>query len=250
MEYGLSIIEDKPKREWKSYRKRERKVSNREKLRMELDVILEKKLGSFEELLRMLERSGYQIKRGKHVSVRAEKMSGFIRFRSLGEGYREEALRAAIDSKTAAGGSRRKSIEQPSYSFSLMKDFEDILRQKKGKGYERWAMHFNNTQAAEVLIFLQENNIDSYEKLDALAEGATNRFHEISEEIRSYESRLKEIGKLKKAIADYSKTSGVYEAYRKAGYSRKFFEDNREEITIHKAAKKVFDSLLGEKVPK
>ena len=48
-------------------------------------------------------------------------------------------------------------------------------------------MHFNNTQAAEVLIFLQENNIDSYEKLDALAEGAADRFHELSEDIRSYE---------------------------------------------------------------
>ena len=128
------------------------------------------------------------------------------------------------------------------YSFSLMKDFEDILRQKKGKVYERWAMHFNNTQAAEVLIFLQENNIDSYEKLDALAEGAADRFHELSEEIRSYESRLKEIGKLKKAIADYSKTRGVYEAYRKAGYSRKFFVARI--ITICSAVTMIFVTVL------
>lgn len=40
-----------------------------------------------------------------------------------------------------------------------------------------------------------------------------------------------------------------YEAYRKSGYSIKFFEEHREEIQIHKAAKKAFDQLPGKKVP-
>jgi hypothetical protein len=131
-----------------------------------------------------------------------------------------------------------------------MKDFEQILQQKKGKGYQIWAQHFNNTQAAEVLIFLQENDIDSYEKLDALAEKTTDHFHELSDEIKTCEARLKEIGNLKKAITDYSKTRSTYEAYRKAGYSKKFFEEHREEITIHKAAKKMFDTLPSKQIPK
>ena len=131
-----------------------------------------------------------------------------------------------------------------------MKDFEQILLQKKGKGYENWARHFNNTQAAEVLIFLQENNIDSYKKLDALAEEATDRFHALSDKIKSCEARLKEIGSLKKAIVDYSKTRSVYEDYRKAGYSKKYFEEHREEITIHQAAKKMFDTLPPGRIPK
>lgn len=66
-----------------------------------------------------------------------------------------------------------------------------------------------------MLIFLQENNIDSYEKLDDLASSATARFHELSDEIKSCEARLKEIGNLKKAIIDYSKTRSTYETYRK-----------------------------------
>ncbi len=114
---------------------------------------------------------------------------------------------------------------------------------------EHYSLYFN-TQAAEVLIFLQENNIDSYEKLDALANDASDRFHALSEEIRACETRLKEIGNMKKAITDYSKTRGVYEAYRKAGYSKKYFEEHRAEITIHKAAKKAFDSVPGKKIPR
>ena len=41
----------------------------------------------------------------------------------------------------------------------------------------------------------------------------------------------------------------VYKKYRKSGYSKKFHEAHREEITIHKAAKKAF-SELGGKLPK
>ena len=177
-------------------------------------------------------------------------MDRFIRFRSLGEGYSEAELRAEIMKNAAGGVTREVGPKQPEYRFSLMKDFEQILQQKKGKGYERWAQHFNNTQAAEVLIFLQENDIDSYEKLDSLAEKATDHFHELSDEIKTCEARLKEIGNLKKAITDYSKTRSTYEAYRKAGYSKKFFEEHREEITIHKAAKKMFDTLPSKQIPK
>ncbi len=41
-----------------------------------------------------------------------------------------------------------------------------------------------------------------------------------------------------------------YEAYRKAGYSKKFFEAHREELTLHMAAKQAFDELGVKKIPK
>ena len=41
----------------------------------------------------------------------------------------------------------------------------------------------------------------------------------------------------------------VYVAYRKAGYSKAFFEAHREEITLHKAAKQAFSELGVEKLP-
>ena len=42
----------------------------------------------------------------------------------------------------------------------------------------------------------------------------------------------------------------MYEDYRKAVYSKRFFEEHLEEITIHKAAKKFFDTLPDKKIPK
>ena len=50
-------------------------------------------------------------------------------------------------------------------------------------------------------------------------------------------------------INNYSKTRKTYEAYRKSGYSKKFFEEHRDELMLHKAAKQAFDQLGGQKVP-
>ena len=45
-------------------------------------------------------------------------------------------------------------------------------------------------------------------------------------------------------------TRPVYDAYRKSGYSKKFLEAHREEITLHKAAKAAFDEAGLQKLPK
>ena len=46
-----------------------------------------------------------------------------------------------------------------------------------------------------------------------------------------------------------AKTRDIYTAYRKAGYSRKYYDAHESDILIHKAAKKVFDDLALKKLP-
>lgn len=61
---------------------------------------------------------------------------------------------------------------------------------------------------------------------------------------------MAEIAVLKTHIVNYAKTHPVYDAYRKAGYSKKFLDTHREEITLHKAAKAAFDETGLKKLPK
>ncbi|MCD8231802.1 MAG: hypothetical protein LUD14_08300 [Clostridiales bacterium] len=68
---------------------------------------------------------------------------------------------------------------------------------------------------------------------------------ELSDSIKSAEQRLAEIAALKKHIINYSRTKETYAAYRKSGYSKKFLEEHREEITLHKAAKAAFNQIDG-----
>ena len=51
-------------------------------------------------------------------------------------------------------------------------------------------------------------------------------------------------------IHNHIKTRSIYEAYRKAGYSKRFLEANRESIALHKAAKAAFDEAGLKKLPK
>ena len=122
--------------------------------------------------------------------------------------------------------------------------------QEKGAGYARWATVYNLKQMSKTLLFLRDHRIDSLEGLHtAAADAAANR-DELLATIQASEKRLAEIATLKKHIINYSKNRSTYEAYRKAGYSKKFFEAHREELTLHKAAKQAFDELGVRKIPK
>ena len=54
---------------------------------------------------------------------------------------------------------------------------------------------------------------------------------------------------IKTRIINYSKTRDTYIAYRKSGYSKKFYEARRDEITLHKVKdlNEEFVRLLYEK---
>lgn len=58
-----------------------------------------------------------------------------------------------------------------------------------------------------------------------------------------------EVQALQQHIKNYRNTRQIYIEYRKSGYSKKFFEEHRQEITIHKAAKQAFDELQITKLP-
>ena len=60
---------------------------------------------------------------------------------------------------------------------------------------------------------------------------------------------MAEITVLKTHIINYAKTRDIYTAYRKAGYSRKYYDVHESDILIHKAAKKAFDDLALNKLP-
>ena len=123
------------------------------------------------------------------------------------------------------------------------------MSEGKSVGYERWAKKYNRKEAARTVCLLKEKGVDSYEDLLALTDKLTIRFSELSDSIKVAEKRMVEIGALQTHINNYSKTRKTYEAYRKSGYSKKFFEEHRDELMLHKAAKQAFDQLDGKKVP-
>ena len=251
--HHLSVIEVKP------YRERQKRVlyppkeSNRDRLCVVIDGILAEKPSDFDAFLKKLEQQGYEVKRGKYTSVKGKRQKRFIRFRTLGAGYSEEELRAVLSGeaehtpRSRQNAPRAMQEEQP---FRLLVDIQKKLAQGKGAGYERWAKTYNLKQMSKTLIFLKEQKIVSVEDLAQKTAAATERFHALAASVRADEKRLAEIAVLRGHIVNYAKTREIYAAYRKAGYSKKFLEEHREAIALHKAAKAAFDEAGLKKLPR
>lgn len=246
MENGLSVIEPvKPSERVKRTEYPDRR-SFRDDIRDAIDACLEQNPKDMDELLRLLLEMGYESKRGKYVSVKGKGQKKFLRFRSLGAGYREQDLERIF-----AGESREKVVtaeEKTEPKLDMLLDIQKMIAKGKGPGYERWTKVHNIKQMAQTLLFLEEHNLRDYDELAAKAKSVSDRFAEITERQKSLEARLTEIADLKKHIINYSKTKQIYVAYRESGYSKKFYEAHREEITLHKAAKDAFSKIKG-KIP-
>ena len=63
-------------------------------VQQDIDAVLQKSPESFDALLHELQALGYEIKYGKHISVKDKNQSHFIRLSSLENGYTEIDLRA------------------------------------------------------------------------------------------------------------------------------------------------------------
>ena len=248
-EHGLSIITPKPYRERQKRTVFPKKRTQRDEFCDAIDQVLQEKPRNYAEFLKKMDELGFEFKDGKQPAFRGKGQKRFIRLRSLGEDYSDEELRAVI-----AGKSRRKprsATRQASApkQFNLLIDIQAKMAEGKSAGYERWAKKYNRKEAARTVCLLKEKGVDSYEDLVALTDKLTSRFSELSSDIKAAEKRMAEIGVLQTHINNYSKTRKTYEAYRKSGYSKKFFEEHRDELMLHKAAKQAFDQLEGKKVP-
>ena len=248
LEHQLSVIEKKPYRERQKRTLYPPKESNRDRLCSVIDNILAEKPKDYENFLQRLEQQGYEVKRGKHTSVKGARQKRFIRFRTLGKGYSEDEIKAVITGK--AEHLPRQKQPPKGQPFRLLVDIQSKLAEGKSGGYERWAKKYNLKEMSKTLIFLQKQKIGSAADLKERADAALSRYHELGDPIKASEKRLAEIAVLKAHIINYTKTRPVYDAYRKTGYSKHFLETHRTEITLYKAAKAAFDEANLKTLPK
>lgn len=248
LEHQLSVIEIKPYRERQKRIPYPPKESNRERLCGVIDTILAENPTDFEAFLSTLERQGYEIKRGKYTSVKGPRQKRFIRFKTLGEGYSEEEIKAVLTGKAKHQPHQKQPPkEQP---FQLLVDIQAKMAEGKGEGYKKWAAKHNLKEMSKTLLFLQEQKIGNEDELKERTEAAVSRYHALGDSIKAAEKRMAEIASLREHIIHFAKTCDVYAEYRKSGYSKKFLETHREAIELHRAAKAAFDDAGLKKLPK
>lgn len=262
IENGYSVIEHPKKRgqrynKWKEAHHVSKPPSQRDALRAAIENALTKHPKDLQELLSLLQSEGWEIKNGKHIAVCGPGQERFKRLDSLGEGYTQDDLIQRI----AAGfqGEERKSpFQEKKYTIkqaalqkvNLLVDIQARLQKAKSPGYERWAKGFNLKEMAKTFSYLREHDLLDRAELDRRANEASGKTEKTMKRIREIEDRQREIAQIKTHISQYSKTREIYAQYKKSNWSPKFAAQHEQEIAMHRAAKKAFDTMGVKKLLK
>ena len=206
-------------------------TSYKAKLKAAIDRLLPA-CSDLEELLRRLQREGYEIKLGKYISARAPDQERFTRLKTLGVDYTEEALAARI-----AGRSRpSRQPKQQSGKISLLIDIQNNIKAQQSAGFTHWAKLNNLKQAAKTMNFLTEHGISSYGELESKLTAVSARRDTAHAEIKRIESRSAELALLGKQIDTYRKLKPVYDRYKASKDKEKFLRGFESEIILFEAA--------------
>ena len=245
MEHKLSVVGDPIYRDanYDKWLGEKAPLRQRDRLRLVIDELLQKKPDGFEALMRLLQEAGWEVKRGKQVSVRPPDAQRFLRLDTLGDAYSEKALREVLSGNRVHVPFKTRRVKNG--RIGMLIDIQAKMLEGKGKGYENWAKKFNLKQLASSMAYLSSHNIRSYDELSGRVDEAVKKNDALLARVQAAESRLKEIGELKKAITNYLKTKDVYAEWKKSGYSKSFYAEHEEQIIVHKASKKAFDSIQG-----
>ena len=231
-EQGLSVV--KPGRdrgqsyaEWDAQR---RGRSWKAKLKVAIDAAIPQ-AKDFDDFLRLMERQGYEIKRGKFVSFRAPGQERFTRCKTLGEAYTEEAITERIQGRAIAA--RRLKVRK---GISLRIDIENSIKAQQSAGYTRWAKIHNLQQAAKTMNFLTEHGIDAYPDLESRVAEISAASEEAAAALKTAERRLGEMAVLIKNVTTYKQTRPVAVEYRRAADKARFRQEHESALILYEAA--------------
>lgn len=190
---------------------------------------------NLEEILKYLQNDGYEIKRGKYISVRSREQVRYTRLKSLGGDYTEQAICERIRGKAK--------------NISLIIDIQNSVKARENRGYAHWAKIHNAKQTAQTIDFLTKHDIDDIDKLNTMIDIVAGRIDLINEKRKECDKKLSDILVVMKHVSAITETKPIYDAYRKSKNPKKYRGQHEREIIIYEASAKAIRELGFDKIP-
>lgn len=191
----------------KEWEQRKNGTSWKQQIRDEIDKLIGE-VSSLDELLQLLEEQGYEIKRGKYISIRAPEQERFVRTKTLGEEYTEDSLKIRItyrDMGTGMTPTQDEQIKLGEAYATVLNDVRILATQHKKAPRKRIV-------TAEYSV---DNDLDVYRLSAQLS--VINQEHigsigelegRINEQRKEYEKLRTDVNSY---IEEYNKLAGVLE---------------------------------------
>ena len=244
-ENGLSVVKPgqskgKSYAEWNAQRNG---TSWKAKLKAAIDTIIPLS-SDFDDFLRRIEAQGYEIKRGKYISFRAQGQERFTRCKTLGEAYTQEAITERIKGRPVL-----HKPNQDRKGITLLIDIQNSLKAQQSAGYERWAKLHNLKQAAKTMNFITEHKIDTYADLESRVAEITAANVEAMAALKTVEQRLADMAVLIKNVTTYKQTRPIAAQYRNAKDKARFRQEQESSLILYEAAARALKESGVSKLP-
>ena len=241
-ENGLSVIPPTQGKgmEYKEYSEAKQGTSWKQKLRFAIDknVVLAK---DFDDFIRLMQESGYEVKQGKYISFRAEGQERFTRAKTIGDNYTEERIRERIS------GRRGRILPTERKGISLIIDIQNSIKAQQSKGFEHWAKVNNLKQAAKTLNYLTENNLLQYPDLESKIFKFRTAFSENTAKLKAVEGKLRDIQPIIKNFENYHRLKPVWDEFSDIKNKLAFRKKHQTELMIFESARKALKEHYDEK---
>lgn len=253
-EYGLSVVEpgqSKGKHYAEYIADKTGGGSYKSKLKLAIDITIPQS-SNLDDFLRRMEAAGYEIKRGKYISFRAQGQERFTRAKTLGEDYTENAIAKRISGEYVFGTLPTQGPLKPdNAAASLLIDIENNIKAQQSAGYAKWAKIKNLKEAAKTLNFLTENNLLQYADLETKTGEVAAAFGETAAALKAAEKRLSDMAVLMKHVTTYRQTKPAYDGTKTAKDKDAYRREHESEIILHEAAARAIKAARpsGGKLP-
>ena len=118
---------------YNEWQHRKNGTSWKEQIRQAIDRLIPS-VDTLDELLQALEERGYEVKRGKYISIRTPEQERFVRTKTLGEEYTEDSLKARILYRDIGSGeaiSTDKQSQLRAAYVAIIGDVRILAEQRK-----------------------------------------------------------------------------------------------------------------------
>ena len=109
----------------KEWEHRKNGTSWKQQIRDEIDKLIPA-VNSLDELLQTLEEHGYEIKRGKYISIRAPGQERFVRTKTLGDEYTEDSLNIRIRYREVGAGNTPEQTASSKLQAAYVAIIDDV----------------------------------------------------------------------------------------------------------------------------
>jgi hypothetical protein len=206
-------------------------------LKAAIDNVLSESAG-FEDFIRRMEALGYEVKRRNPISFRAPEQERFIRSKSLGDDYTEEAIRRKLSEKSKAAAEATPPV-----------DLAGNPKHAKSRGLEQWARLQNLKNTVDAFNLMMEyGGLAAFGRLmiDCKTDIAT-----VENGIKANSDQLTRLRILRDTIVVYNRTKPIYRQYRETKFFKERFRKKHEgEIIKHENAASDLQNYYTKPLPK